>query len=188
MLKYASQLKVSLLLSAAIVFFGSSSVFSQVQVIEAGAENFNPVQPNSQTISSTGGGNDIIVTLYNIVEALQREVQTLRGLVEEQNYQIRRMENEQRDRYLDVDNRLSELSQLMSFELNSIGIATPQVLGSINVIEPGELEIAGQATLNSNLNNAAIGGETELTFSVADNINSQTTIALNEISNLEPFK
>ena len=186
MLKYASQLKVSLLLSAAIVFFGSSSVFSQVQVIEAGAENFNPVQPNSQTISSTGGGNDIIVTLYNIVEALQREVQTLRGLVEEQNYQIRRMENEQRDRYLDVDNRLSELSQLMSFELNSIGIATPQVLGSINVIEPGELEIAGQATLNSNLNNAAIGGETELTFSVADNINSQTTIALNEISNLEP--
>lgn len=187
MLKYASQLKSSLLsASAAIVFFASSSVFSQVQVLEAGAENSNPTQSNSQNRSSAGGGNEIIVTLYNIVEALQREVQTLRGLVEEQTYQIRRMENEQRDRYLDIDNRLSELSQRMSLGVNGIESSTPQVLVSTNVIEIGALETAAQTALSSNLNNTAISAETELTFPAADNINSKTTIVLNEISNLEP--
>jgi tol-pal system protein YbgF len=54
-----------------------------------------------------GGNNDLLISLYNQLEALQQEVQTLRGLVEEQGYQLRRMETEQRDRYLDIDRRLS---------------------------------------------------------------------------------
>jgi tol-pal system protein YbgF len=54
--------------------------------------------------------NDLLMTLYNQMEALQQEVQTLRGIVEEQSNQLRRVQTEQRDRYLDVDKRLSELT------------------------------------------------------------------------------
>src|SRR5690606_23269898 len=56
------------------------------------------------------GNNDLLMTLYTQLEALQREVQTLRGMVEEQSNQLRRAQTEQRDRYLDVDRRLSELT------------------------------------------------------------------------------
>lgn len=55
------------------------------------------------------GNNQVLVDLYLQVQALQTEVQNLRGIVEEQGYQLRRMEQEQRDRYLDLDRRLSAL-------------------------------------------------------------------------------
>lgn len=55
-------------------------------------------------------GNDLLMSLYTQLESLQQEVQTLRGMVEEQENQLRRVQTEQRDRYLDVDRRLSELS------------------------------------------------------------------------------
>ncbi|MES2603336.1 MAG: tol-pal system protein YbgF [Pseudomonadota bacterium] len=57
-----------------------------------------------------GGNNDLVVSLYNQLEALQQEVQTLRGVVEEQGYQLKRLQTEQRDRYLDIDRRLSAMA------------------------------------------------------------------------------
>ncbi|PCJ42213.1 MAG: tol-pal system protein YbgF [SAR86 cluster bacterium] len=202
MLKYASQLKQSLLLlirlkvliliapMTLMALFTSSSVFSQVQVVEAGANNSSSSQPAVQTAANTGGGNEIIITLYDMVEALQREVQSLRGLVEEQTYQIRRMESAQRDRYLDVDNRLSELNQRMTLGVNGVssGIGvSPQIFGSTNINEPSALESTAQAALNPNVSNAVISTEVDQTLPVASvNNNSQTTIALNDLSNLEP--
>src|SRR5690606_2670711 len=59
---------------------------------------------------SAGGNNEVVVNLYFQLEALQREVQDLRGIVEEQGYLIQRMQTEARDRYLDLDRRLSSLS------------------------------------------------------------------------------
>ena len=40
-------------------------------------------------------------------ELLQQEVQTLRGMLEQQAHQINQMRDEQRDRYLDLDRRIS---------------------------------------------------------------------------------
>lgn len=129
MFEYASQFKVKLLSVIAISLI-SLPALSQVQVVDA-AENAttqnsqaqapaanssqnNAAQnnaPQNNAPQSNTRNNDIVLTLYNTLEALQREVQILRGLVEEQSYQIRQMEQQQRDRYLDVDNRLSELNQ-----------------------------------------------------------------------------
>lgn len=47
--------------------------------------------------------------LYQL-ELLQQEVQSLRGIVEEQQYQIKQMRDEQKDRYLDLDRRISALN------------------------------------------------------------------------------
>jgi len=43
------------------------------------------------------------------IQQLQDEVRTLRGMVEEQGYQLESLSNRQRDQYLDLDQRLSEL-------------------------------------------------------------------------------
>lgn len=81
----------------------SMAATAQVPVVEAGGARAQPAAAQSQ-------GNELLLTLYSQLEALQREVQTLRGMVEEQANQVRRMESGQRDRYLDIDRRLSELS------------------------------------------------------------------------------
>jgi tol-pal system protein YbgF len=58
-----------------------------------------------------GSGNDLLLSMYNQLEALQSEMQTLRGIVEEQGYQLRQLQDESRQRYLDLDQRLSSANQ-----------------------------------------------------------------------------
>ncbi len=48
--------------------------------------------------------------LLNQMETMQQEVMELRGLVEEQANAIDRLEKENRDRYLDLDRRISQLA------------------------------------------------------------------------------
>lgn len=81
----------------------SSQVFAQARVVEAGGNS------GGSNAAPANANNDLVVSLYNQLESLQQEIQTLRGLVEEQGNQIRRMQTEQRDRYLDIDRRLSEM-------------------------------------------------------------------------------
>lgn len=49
--------------------------------------------------------------LLMMLEQLQQEVQFLRGQVEQQQHQLRRMQTDQRDRYRDLDRRISLLNQ-----------------------------------------------------------------------------
>jgi len=88
-----------------VLTFWSFAAAAQVPVVEAGGRRGQQEQP-----AQAEGGNQLLMTLYTQLEALQQEVQNLRGMVEEQANQLRRMQTEQRDRYLDVDRRLSELS------------------------------------------------------------------------------
>ncbi len=93
------------------VFFNISAS-AQVRVVDAGSTQENQVQAPASNNSQT----DIMVNMYLQLESLQSEIQNLRGLVEEQSYQIKRMQTEQRDRYLDTDSRLSEInSQVQSY-------------------------------------------------------------------------
>lgn len=55
--------------------------------------------------------NDAMVLLLDQVQALRSEVETLRGMVEEQGYDIRRLQQESTDRYTDLDSRVSALYQ-----------------------------------------------------------------------------
>jgi tol-pal system protein YbgF len=49
------------------------------------------------------------VELLNRINELQVEVQTLRGLVEQQSFEIENLKKAQRDRYVDLDSRMSRL-------------------------------------------------------------------------------
>jgi len=102
----------------ALVFL-SLSVLAQVPVTNSGAGNSSI--RNQSTSSQAVPNNDLVISLYEQLETLQQEVQSLRGIVEEQNFQIKKIQTEQRDRYLDIDRRLSISSQ------NGVDVATSEV-------------------------------------------------------------
>ncbi|MFK7977494.1 MAG: tol-pal system protein YbgF [Halioglobus sp.] len=58
--------------------------------------------------SSSGGPN--LGNLFYQLQQLQQEVMRLNGKVEEQAFQLRRMQEQSRERYLDIDKRMSELT------------------------------------------------------------------------------
>jgi tol-pal system protein YbgF len=64
----------------------------------------------AQPRAAETGSNELIMTMYDQIQSLQQEVQTLRGVVEEQGFQLKRLQSDQRDRYLDIDRRLSGLT------------------------------------------------------------------------------
>lgn len=119
--------------------------FSQVPVVEAGTNRSRSNAP----AAAAAGGNELIVNMYNQLEALQQEVQTLRGRVEEQDYQIKRMQTEQRDRYLDIDRRLSSSPQPDSGNTLSPAIA-PNTPAAIPAPGPVATPPANAVPQNSN--------------------------------------
>ncbi|MGE0080134.1 MAG: tol-pal system protein YbgF [Thiohalomonadaceae bacterium] len=55
--------------------------------------------------------NQTLVEMHTRIEALQREVQQLRGRVEEQAHTIEGLQRRQRDLYMDIDRRLSRMER-----------------------------------------------------------------------------
>lgn len=60
--------------------------------------------------------------MFDLVELLQRELQQLRGQVEELNYNLGRLKQDQKQRYLDLDRRIVSLS------VQSPPVNRPQVM------------------------------------------------------------
>lgn len=54
-----------------------------------------------------GGGSGLVEDLLLRIEQLQAEMQELRGVVEQQSYELETMKRRQRDQYLDIDRRVS---------------------------------------------------------------------------------
>ena len=112
-------------------------VWAQAQVVDAaGDRQAANTQQTQQTQQAGTGQNEIIVDMYLQLQALQNEIQNLRGLVEEQSYEIRRMQSEQRDRYLDIDSRLSELFSYHSGQ-QPAGLQGPVRTGPDQAAAPG---------------------------------------------------
>ena len=78
----------------------------------------SPVAAQSNTATVEGRlaklertlNNRGLLDLLQTVERLQSEVQRLRGQIEEQNYAIDQLRKTQRDTYVDIDQRLQNLS------------------------------------------------------------------------------
>lgn len=99
----------------------SAGVHAQEWVSVGAARSAAPSAPSNLTDSSgrasfaapaqksSSSSNELVGELSMQVEALQQEVASLRGQLEEQNHQIQRMRDEQQQRYLDLDRRLSVL-------------------------------------------------------------------------------
>jgi len=101
---YSSAVFVSLLLSPLLS--------AQAPIVDASVRNstISEVAPSSQASapaansdSSSGQGE-----LFYQMQLLQREVMQLRGIVEEQAHLLKRSNNQNMERYLDIDKRLAE--------------------------------------------------------------------------------
>lgn len=60
------------------------------------------------------GGSQATAELFYMIQQLQEEVRRLRGEVEEQRYQIDRLQKQGRDRYIDLDQRILALSEKLA--------------------------------------------------------------------------
>lgn len=87
--------------------------FATVVMAAAPVEEARPVQSPATT---PAGAEDTdaddasgIGTLFYQLQILQDEVRRLQGIVEEQNYRIERLVREQRERYIELDQRLLAL-------------------------------------------------------------------------------
>ena len=68
-------------------------------------------QNNSSEAQREAGNNQATAELFYMIQQLQREVRDLRGQVEEHQHQIGRLQQQGRDRYVDLDQRILELSK-----------------------------------------------------------------------------
>lgn len=72
------------------------------------------------TAAASGTLNDEIAWQ---VEQLQQEIASLRGLIEQQEYQIKKLQTEGQQRYLDLDERVAQL-----YQMKAAAPATPTVV------------------------------------------------------------
>jgi len=73
-----------------------------------GAEGANT--PGTTPDTQAASGDRRLSELFYQLQVLQQEVQELRGLVEEQAYQLNRLARDQKEQYIDLDRRVAGLS------------------------------------------------------------------------------
>ncbi|WP_430462018.1 tol-pal system protein YbgF [Thalassolituus sp. LLYu03] len=84
------------------------------------------VQVVRTTSTEAAESNGLVAELYQQMEQMQQELAALRDRVEEQDHQIRRMKQDQQERYLDLDRRFSALMSSPASQTPVAGGAVPE--------------------------------------------------------------
>jgi tol-pal system protein YbgF len=92
--------------AAALVAAASSSVLVSSAHAQSGRLS---LADRVARLEQQAQGGQSTVDLLNRITELQAEVQTLRGLVEQQSFKIQELEKRNRDQYVDLDGRLARL-------------------------------------------------------------------------------
>jgi tol-pal system protein YbgF len=93
--------------SAAILVMAASFANAQVQIVESQPIGGRPPSAaRSAEPSNTAGQAE----MFYQMQLLQQEVLELRGLVEQQSFEIRQLKQQRLDDYLDLDRRLSQVA------------------------------------------------------------------------------
>lgn len=98
----------------AIFLMAAANAFAQARIVDS--EPVGRSQSSSNARSGQTSNNSSVANaaagqaeLYYQVQLLQQEVQDLRGLVEQQSYELKRLQQQRLDDYLDLDRRLGQL-------------------------------------------------------------------------------
>ncbi|TBR42240.1 tol-pal system protein YbgF [Marinomonas agarivorans] len=89
------------------------------------------------------------------LEALQTEVQTLRGIVEQQQYELSKMKDSQKDRYIDLDKRVSLVMSRMSETTTNADNSVNDVSVTIQSPTDGDILIAGDPAISETPSNTS---------------------------------
>lgn len=86
----------------AVALIASAPVLqAQVRVVESSPQGFG------SGVAQSGMPASAESDVYSQIRSLQEEIATLRGLVEEQSYELKQLKQLQLDNYMDLDRRLS---------------------------------------------------------------------------------
>ena len=90
----------------------------------------DPAQtPGVTPVADNSGDPQRLSQLFYQLQVLQQEVQELRGLVEEQSYQLNRLARDQQEQYIDLDGRIAGMVTSGSRPAAG-GSSTPSAAGS----------------------------------------------------------
>lgn len=128
----------------------STGAMSAAGVIEA--QPYTPGQTPAGGQSGNASSNDALVMLLDQFRDMRSELETMRGLVEEQAYELRNLQRESMERYTDLDSRLSQISSGSS----ALPMATPPVAQSPQATQGSGVSPAGTLGASS-VQNPALG-------------------------------
>ena len=119
---------------------------AQVRVVDSAPQGISPgAVPSS---ANTPVSSDV----YTQIRAMQEEIATLRGLIEEQAYELKQLKQLQLDNYMDIDRRLSAARSASSLPAASMPAVAPEPLAPAPVLpsapvteEVDEAELYGAA-------------------------------------------
>ena len=114
----------------------SSSVVAQGVGSVVESQPFTPGQSRSVNSAAVSNNNDAMSLLLDQIGDLQTEVQSLRAMVEEQSFELRKMQRDSLSRYTNVDDRLSGLESSATSAGPVAASAVPLTQRSISTTRP----------------------------------------------------
>ena len=109
-------------------------------------------QPSTSQPSATPDRR--LSELFYQLQVLQQEVQELRGLVEEQSYQLNRLSRDQKDQYIDLDRRIADVMSATGVVTRRAGQGIGTSPGGINTT----VDARNPAGASSGVGTSAIAG------------------------------
>ncbi|MCC2639100.1 MAG: hypothetical protein K0Q68_2819 [Moraxellaceae bacterium] len=119
---------------------------AQVAANGAGAAAGTAASPAPGTPGGSGNGGGMWEQ-YTQVEQLQQQIQTLQGLLEQQGFQLEKLQNDLRVRYTDLDQRLNGLQEQMQQQQQAAPVAGGEVPGASGTAASPTLEDEKRAYL-----------------------------------------
>lgn len=114
---------------------------------------------NTTAFAQAGSSNnEALNLLLNQVQDIRNEMQSLRGMVEEHGYEIRRLQQDSLDRYTDLDARISALYQDLEAARTAgaaIGAGNGSAVAGSNPVTTPAATPSGSATATSSAVNPA---------------------------------
>jgi len=143
---------ISILATAAVAQRVSSVVESQ---------SFIPGQQNLSSNSAASVNNDALSLLLEQNQQLRTEVQALRALVEEQSFEIRKIQRDSLSRYTNVDERLGMLENEAVTTVTSPGTSVTDRLPPLTPPSPTRQDTSTASSANAVSENSRTAAATE---------------------------
>lgn len=117
---------------------------------------------NTAAFAQAGASNnDALMLLLDQFQDIRNEMQTLRGMVEEHGYEIRRLQQDSLDRYTDLDARISALYQDLEAARTAgvaIGASTGASSGPATTAPASAGGSAANSTANTSVSQSTVAG------------------------------
>jgi tol-pal system protein YbgF len=133
----------------------STGAMSAAGVVEA--QPYTPGQTPTGGQSGNASSNDALVMLLDQFRDMRNQIDSLRGLVEEQAYELRNLQRESLERYTDLDSRMSVITSAAP-PANAAPMSAPPVAQSAPAftqgttpVSPAPTSPASSASINSPL-------------------------------------